>query len=145
MKSEIETLQPEAVWRHFSAICKIPRPSGHLEKITQYILDFGKNLGLETVLDEAGNVLIRKPATPGMENRKPVVLQGHMDMVPQKNADKVHNFETDPITSYIDGEWGTANGTTLGADNGIGISSILAILESETLKHGPLEALFTYD
>ena len=145
MKSEIETLQPEAVWRHFSAICKIPRPSGHLEKITQYILDFGKNLGLETVLDEAGNVLIRKPATPGMENRKPVVLQGHMDMVPQKNADKVHNFETDPINSYIDGEWVTANGTTLGADSGIGISSILAILESETLKHGPLEALFTYD
>ena len=145
MKSEIETLQPEAVWRHFSAICKIPRPSGHLEKITQYILDFGKNLGLETVLDKAGNVLIRKPATPGMENRKPVVLQGHMDMVPQKNADKVHNFETDPINSYIDGEWVTANGTTLGADNGIGISSILAILESETLKHGPLEALFTYD
>lgn len=145
MKSEIETLQPEAVWRHFSAICKIPRPSGHLEKITQYILDFGKNLGLETILDEAGNVLIRKPATPGMENRKPVVLQGHMDMVPQKNADKVHNFETDPINSYIDGEWVTANGTTLGADNGIGISSILAILESETLKHGPLEALFTYD
>ena len=145
MKSEIETLQPEAVWRHFSAICKIPRPSGHLEKITQYILDFGKNLGLETVLDKAGNVLIRKPATPGMENRKPVVLQGHMDMVPQKNADKVHNFETDPITSYIDGEWVTANGTTLGADNGIGISSILAILESETLTHGPLEALFTYD
>ena len=145
MKSEIETLQPEAVWRHFSAICKIPRPSGHLEKITQYILDFGKNLGLETVLDEAGNGLRRKPATPGMENRKPVVLQGHMDMVPQKNADKVHNFETDPINSYIDGEWVTANGTTLGADNGIGISSILAILESETLKHGPLEALFTYD
>ena len=145
MKSEIETLQPEAVWRHFSAICKIPRPSGHLEKITQYILDFGKNLGLETVLDKAGNVLIRKPATSGMENRKPVVLQGHMDMVPQKNADKVHNFETDPITSYIDGEWVTANDTTLGADNGIGISSILAILESETLKHGPLEALFTYD
>ncbi len=102
-------------------------------------------MGLETVLDEAGNVLIRKPATPGMENRKPVVLQGHMDMVPQKNADKVLNFETDPITSYIDGEWVTANGTTLGADNGIGISSILAILESETLKHGPLEALFTYD
>ncbi len=145
MKSEIAALQPEAVWRHFNAICKIPRPSGHLEKITQYILDFGKNLGLETVLDEAGNVLIRKPATPGMENRKPVVLQGHMDMVPQKNADKVHNFETDPINSYIDGEWVTANGTTLGADNGIGISSILAILESETLKHGPLEALFTYD
>lgn len=145
MKSEIAALQPEAVWRHFNAICEIPRPSGHLEKITQYILDFGKNLGLETLLDEAGNVLIRKPATPGMENRKPVVLQGHMDMVPQKNADKVHNFETDPINSYIDGEWVTANGTTLGADNGIGISSILAILESETLKHGPLEALFTYD
>lgn len=145
MKSEIAALQPEAVWRHFNAICEIPRPSGHLEKITQYILDFGKNLGLETVLDEAGNVLIRKPATPGMENRKPVVLQGHMDMVPQKNADKVHNFETDPINSYIDGNWVTADGTTLGADNGIGISSILAILESETLKHGPLEALFTYD
>jgi Xaa-His dipeptidase len=145
MKSEIAALQPEAVWRHFNAICEIPRPSGHLEKITQYILDFGKNLGLETLLDEAGNVLIRKPATPGMENRKPVVLQGHMDMVPQKNADKVHNFETDPINSYIDGNWVTADGTTLGADNGIGISSILAILESETLKHGPLEALFTYD
>lgn len=145
MKSEITTLQPEAVWRHFNAICKIPRPSGHLVGITQYIMNFGNTLGLETILDKAGNVLIRKPATPGMENRKPVVLQGHMDMVPQKNADTVHNFETDPIEAYIDGDWVTANKTTLGADNGIGISSILAVLESKTLAHGPLEALFTYD
>lgn len=145
MKTEIATLQPEAVWRHFSAICNIPRPSGHLDKITRYIMDFGSSLGLETIRDEAGNVLIRKPATPGMEERKPIVIQGHMDMVPQKNADTVHNFEADPIEAYIDGDWVTAKGTTLGSDNGIGISSILAILESKTLKHPALEALFTYD
>lgn len=145
MKTEIAILQPEAVWRHFSVICNIPRPSGHLDKIIRHIVDFGHSLGLETICDEVGNVLIRKPATPGMENRKPVVIQGHMDMVPQKNADTVHDFEIDPIEAYIDGDWVTAKGTTLGSDNGIGISSILAILESKTLKHGPLEALFTYD
>ena len=105
----------------------------------------GRSLGLETFLDKAGNVIIRKPATPGMENRKPVILQGHMDMVPQANKSVNHNFETDPILPRIDGEWVSATETTLGADNGIGISSILAILESKEIQHGPIEALFTND
>lgn len=145
MDSKITSLQPQAVWKHFQAICQIPRPSGHLDKITEYIMGVGRSLGLETIHDKAGNVIIRKPATPGMENRKPVILQGHMDMVPQTNKSVKHNFETDPILPRVDGDWVTATETTLGADNGIGISSILAILESKDLKHGPLEALFTYD
>ena len=145
MDSKITSLQPQAVWKHFHAICQIPRPSGHLEKITEYIMGVGHSLGLETILDKAGNVIIRKPATPGMENRKPVILQGHMDMVPQANKSVNHNFETDPILPRIDGEWVMATETTLGADNGIGVSSILAILESKEIKHGPIEALFTYD
>ncbi|MCH5328738.1 MAG: aminoacyl-histidine dipeptidase [Coprobacter sp.] len=145
MNKEIAMLEPQPLWHHFSAICDIPRPSGHLEKITRYIMEYGESLGLETCKDDAGNVLIRKPATPGMENRRPVVLQAHLDMVPQKNASVVHHFETDPIEAYVDGEWVTARETTLGADNGIGLSSILAVLGSSTLKHGPLEALFTYD
>lgn len=145
MNKEIASLEPQALWQHFSAVCDIPRPSGHLEKITRYIMAYGESLGLETLKDEAGNVLIRKPATPGMENRRPVVLQAHLDMVPQKNASVAHDFEADPIDAYVDGEWVTARGTTLGADNGIGLSSILAVLGSATLKHGPLEALFTYD
>ncbi len=145
MENKISALQPVEVWNHFDKLCAIPRPSGHLEKVTRYVADFGRSLGLETHVDMVGNVLIRKPATPGMENRRPVVLQAHLDMVPQKNNATVHDFETDPIHPYIDGEWVKARGTTLGADNGIGLSAILAVLESETLSHGPIEALFTND
>ncbi len=145
MENKISLLQPVEVWRHFEKLCAIPRPSGHLEKVTRYVVEFGRSLGLETIVDTAGNVLIRKPATPGMENLRPVVLQAHLDMVPQKNGTVKHDFEVDPIRPYIDGEWVKAQGTTLGADNGIGLSSILAVLESETLRHGPVEALFTND
>lgn len=145
MKSSITSLQPQAVWKHFDAICRIPHPSGHLDAIADYIINFGQSLGLETIHDKAGNVLIRKPATPGMEDSKPVILQGHMDMVPQANKSVNHCFETDPILPQIDGGWVKATETTLGADNGIGISSILAVLESKDLKHGAIEALFTYD
>ena len=116
-----------------------------MEKITEFLLNFGKNLGLESFVDEAGNVIIRKPATPGMENRKGVILQAHMDMVPQKNNDTVHDFEKDPIETWIDGEWVKAKGTTLGADNGLGVAAIMAVLEATDLKHGPLEALITKD
>ena len=122
---------------------QIPRPSKHEEKIQDWAVNFGESLGLETLKDEVGNVIIRKPATPGMENRKGVIFQGHLDMVPQKNSDKQHNFETDPIEAIIEGEWVTANGTTLGADNGIGVSSALAVLASNTIKHGPVEILLT--
>jgi len=116
-----------------------------MEKITAFLLGFGKELGLESFVDEAGNVIIRKPATPGMENRKGVILQAHMDMVPQKNNDTVHDFEKDPIETYIDGDWVKAKGTTLGADNGLGVAAIMAVLEAKDLKHGPLEALITKD
>ncbi len=145
MSNKITSLQPQAVWKYFDAICQIPHPSGHLEKITEYVMSVGRSLGLETVLDQAGNVIIRKPATPGMENRKTVILQGHLDMVPQANKSVSHNFETDPILPRIDGEWVMATETTLGADNGIGVASILAVLESTDLAHGPIEALFTND
>lgn len=143
--STILSLAPQNVWKHFYSLTQIPRPSGHMEKITQFLVDFGKNLGLETFVDEVGNVIIRKPATPGMENRKGVILQAHMDMVPQKNNDTVHNFVTDPIETYVDGEWLKAKGTTLGADNGLGVAAIMAVFEANDLKHGPLEALITTD
>ena len=141
--STILSLAPQNVWKHFYSLTQIPRPSGHMEKVTEFLINFGKGLGLESFVDEAGNVIIRKPATPGMENRKGVILQAHMDMVPQKNNDKEFDFTKDPIDAYIDGGWVTADGTTLGADNGIGVAAILAVLEDRTLKHGPLEALFT--
>lgn len=141
--STIKNLQPTRVWEVFDQMLQIPRPSKHEERIQEWAVSFGKSLGLETVKDESGNVIIRKPATPGMENRKGVILQGHLDMVPQKNSDKVHDFTTDPIEAFVDGEWVTANGTTLGADNGIGVSSALAVLSSKDLKHGPLEVLLT--
>ena len=143
MNKDFSALAPALVWKHFAAICNIPHPSHHEEKIREYVVDFAKAQGLEYTVDEANNVYVRKPATVGMENRKGIVIQAHLDMVPQKNNDKVFDFENDPIEAYIDGEWVTANGTTLGADNGIGAAAILAVLEDKTLVHGPVEALFT--
>ena len=143
--STILDLAPQNVWKHFYSLTQIPRPSGHMEKITEFLVNFGNSLGLKTFVDDAGNVIIRKSATPGMENRKGVILQAHMDMVPQKNNDTVHDFEKDPIETYIDGEWVKAKGTTLGADNGLGVAAIMAVLEDQNLKHGPLEALITKD
>jgi len=145
MNKEIFKLEPTSVWSFFHQLTQIPRPSHHEEAIQQFMLDFGKNLGLETIRDEVGNIIIRKPATPGMENKKGVILQTHLDMVPQKNSDKTHDFEKDPIEAYIDGEWVTANGTTLGADNGMGVAATMAVLASKEIKHGPVEALFTCD
>ena len=143
--STILSLAPQNVWKHFYSLTQIPRPSGHMERITDFLIQFGKGLGLESFVDNAGNVIICKPATPGMENRKGVILQAHMDMVPQKNNDTVHDFVTDPIETYIDGDWLKAKGTTLGADNGLGLAAIMAVLEANDLKHGPLEALMTKD
>ena len=145
MNNEIQNLQPQCIWRNFYALTQVPRPSGHLEKIQQFLLDFGKQAGVYAVKDPAGNIHFRKPATPGMENRKGIILQAHMDMVPQKTPESTHNFETDPIEPWIDGEWVKAKGTTLGADNGLGVAAIMAIMEDKTLKHGPIDALITAD
>ena len=145
MNTEILKLQPTIVWKYFKDVLEIPRPSKKEEKIVAYLLKFGNEQNLETVQDEIGNVLIRKPATPGMENRKSVVLQSHIDMVCEKNSNKVHDFDNDPIESLIDGDWVTANDTTLGADDGIGIAAQLAILASNDIVHGPIECLFTID
>lgn len=145
MAAEIRNLSPQHVWGYFHDLTQIPRPTGHMDAVTRYILAFGKESGLETLQDKTGNIVIRKPATPGMEHCKTVIIQGHLDMVPQKNAATVHNFETDPIDAYIDGDWVTARDTTLGADNGIGVALALAVLSDNTLKHGPVEALFTVD
>jgi len=145
MGNILGNLKPEAVWNHFEEICKYPRSSRNEEKIAGYIVSVGQRNNLETLRDEFGNVLIRKPATPGKENLTPVVLQGHLDMVAEKNNDIQHNFDKDPITPYIDGDWVKAKGTTLGSDNGIGVAAALAVLESEDIEHGPLEAIFTLD
>ena len=143
--SELAQLQPEAVWRIFDEVCSIPRPSKHEEKISQYLIDFAEKRNLKCKRDSIGNVLIEKPATKGFEDKEPVVLQAHMDMVPQKRTDKNHNFLTDPIEAFVDGNFVRANGTTLGADNGIGLSMILAILDANEISHGPIQALFTID
>ena len=143
--NEIQNLQPECIWRNFYKLTQVPRPSGHLEKIQQFLLEFGQQAGVETFKDPAGNIVFRKPATPGMENRKGIILQAHMDMVPQKTPESTHNFETDPIQPWIDGEWVRAKGTTLGADNGLGVASIMAIMEAKDLQHGPIDALITRD
>ena len=145
MNKEIFNLEPKTVWKNFYSLTQIPRPSGFEDNIQQFVLDFGLKLGLESFKDEVGNIIIRKPATPGMESRKGIVLQTHLDMVPQKNSDKAHDFKKDPIEAYVDGEWVTANGTTLGADNGMGVASAMAVLEATNLVHGPVEALFTCD
>jgi len=142
-------LNPKCVWKNFHSLTQIPRPSKHEEKAADFIVKFGKELGLESFKDEIGNVIIRKPATKGMENRKGIILQSHMDMVPQKNNDKKHDFIKDPITTRIverDGEkWVMADGTTLGADDGLGCAAAMAVLEAKDLVHGPIEALFTTD
>ena len=138
-------LKPMRLWEIFEEMCEIPHPSKHEAAIRDYVVNFAKKNNLEYETDEVGNVVIRKPATKGMENRKGIILQGHLDMVPQANSDVKHDFEKDSIKPRLDGEWVKATGTTLGADNGIGVSTALAILESKDLKHGPLEALFTID
>ena len=143
--SEIISLAPQIVWKHFDSLTQVPRPSGHLDKIQAFLLEFGKRVGVESFMDEAGNIIYRKPATPGMENRKTVILQAHMDMVPQKTKDTVHDFINDPIQTYIDGEWVKAKGTTLGSDDGMGVAAIMAVMEDNSLKHGPLVALITSD
>jgi len=143
--SEISQLTPQPLWQFFDKICSIPHPSKHEEALAQYIIEWATTEGLDVRRDPTGNVFIKKPATPGMEDRKGVVLQAHIDMVPQKNEDTEHDFTKDPIQPYIDGEWVTAKGTTLGADNGMGMASCLAVLASKELKHGPLEVLLTID
>jgi dipeptidase D len=145
MSKEILNLEPKEVWKHFYDLTQVPRPSKHEDKIQEFMMNFGKSLGLETIKDEVGNVIIRKPATPGMEDRKGIILQGHLDMVPQKNSDTDHDFEKDPIDAYIDGDWVTARGTTLGADNGMGVAASMAVLASDNIPHGPIEGLFTSD
>ncbi|MGI6223298.1 MAG: aminoacyl-histidine dipeptidase [Prevotella sp.] len=143
--SAISNLKPEAIWRNFDALTQVPRPSGHLEKVQQFLLDFAKRVGVEAFQDPAGNIVMRKPATPGMENRKTVLLQAHMDMVPQKSPDSKHDFVNDPIETYVEDGWVKAKGTTLGSDDGIGVAAIMGVMESKDLKHGPIEALITRD
>ena len=143
----MKNLEPKGVWSSFHSLTQIPRPSGHTKAVQEFLVQYGKSLGLETLQDEIGNVLIRKPASPGMENHPGIILQGHMDMVPQKNSDVKHDFEKDPISAKIDksGEWVTAEGTTLGADNGIGVAAAMAVLADKNAVHPPLEAFFTVD
>lgn len=143
--SEIRNLQPECIWRNFDLLTQVPRPSGHLEKIQQFLLDFAKNAGVEAFIDLAGNIVMKKPASPGMENRKGIILQAHMDMVPQKTPTSTHDFINDPIETRIEGDWVYANNTTLGADDGMGVAAIMAIMEDKNMKHGPLNALITAD
>lgn len=141
----LKGLQPEIVWEYFEEICRIPRPSRKEERMTAWLMDFARKNDLEAREDEAGNVLIRKPAVKGRENAPEIVLQSHMDMVCEKNSDVRHDFENDPIQPYVDGEWVKAKGTTLGADDGIGMAAALAVLASKDIKHGKLECLFTVD
>jgi len=141
----LSQLYPQPLWQWFEQICAIPHPSKHEQALSQHIQAWAKSKQLDVVEDAVGNLIIRKPATAGMEDRKVVVIQAHIDMVPQKNADKVHDFTKDPIEAYVDGDWVKAKGTTLGADNGIGMASALAILGSDNIKHGPLEVLLTID
>jgi len=145
MSQEIRNLEPKALWNKFADLNAVPRPSKKEDRVIEFMKNFGNSLGLETFEDEIRNVIIRKPATVGMENRKPIVLQGHLDMVHQKNSDTVFDFDKQGIDMYVDGDWVRARGTTLGADNGLGVAMIMAILESKTIKHPAIEALFTID
>lgn len=143
--TDIKKLQPQSLWGNFADLNAVPRPSKKEEKVIAFMMNFGKKLGLETLKDEVGNVIIRKPATKGMENRKKVVLQSHLDMVHQKNNDTIFDFSTEGIKMKIEGDWVKAEGTTLGADNGIGVAAIMAILQSNDIEHPDIEALFTID
>ena len=145
MSTEVRNIEPKELWNNFADLNAIPRPSKKEERVRQFMVDFGNNLGLETKVDKIGNVIIKKPATVGMENRQTVVLQSHLDMVCQKNNDTVFDFDTQGIEMFIDGDWVKAKGTTLGADNGIGVASIMTVFASKTIVHPPLEALFTID
>ncbi|WP_205499932.1 aminoacyl-histidine dipeptidase [Rufibacter psychrotolerans] len=145
MSTPIESLEPKALWQHFAALNAVPRPSKKEERVIKFIQDFGNSQGFETLTDEVGNVLIRKPASPGMEDRQTVVLQSHLDMVHQKNADTEFDFNSQGIDMYVDGDWVRAKGTTLGADNGIGVATMMALLTSQDIAHPPLECLFTID
>ena len=142
-KTDLQKLTPQSVWKHFHSLTLIPRPTGQMEAVTRFVMEFGKALNLETRQDEVGNVVICKPATKGYESAKTVILQSHLDMVPQKNADVAHDFTKDPIQAFVDGEWVKARSTTLGADNGIGCAMMMAVLEDNLLEHPPIEALFT--
>ena len=145
MSSEIRQLQPQQLWNKFADLNAVPRASKKEERVIKFMKDFGNNLGLETIEDEVGNVIIKKPATSAMEDRQTIVMQSHLDMVHQKNNDTEFNFETQGIDMYVDGDWVRAKGTTLGADNGLGVATIMAILESDTIEHPAIEALFTID
>ena len=142
---EYSQLEPKVIWKNFAALNSVPRPSKKEEKVIKFIKEFGENLGLPTTVDETGNVIITKPATPGMENRQPIVMQSHLDMVCQKNNDVDFDFDTQGIQMFVDGDWVKAKGTTLGADNGLGVATIMSILESSDIAHPELEALFTID
>lgn len=143
--SEIQNLQPQAVWQNFHLLTQVPRPSGHLEKIQQFLLTWAKENGIEAFQDSGRNIVMRKPATKGMEKKKTILLQAHMDMVPQKTPESTHNFETDPIETYIENGWVHAKGTTLGADDGLGVATIMGLFAANDIEHGPLEALITAD
>ncbi len=145
MSQEIRNLEPKVLWNKFADLNAVPRPSKKEDRVIAFMKNFGESLGLETFEDDIRNVIIRKPATVGMENRKAIVLQGHLDMVHQKNSDTVFDFETQGIDMYVDGDWVRARGTTLGADNGLGVAAIMAILESTNIPHPAIEALFTID
>lgn len=145
MTNEVRNLEPKALWNHFEDLNAVPRPSKKEEKVIAFMRAWGQKLNLDTYVDAVGNVIIKKPATPGMENRQTVILQSHLDMVHQKNADTNFDFDTQGIESYIDGDWVKAKGTTLGADNGIGVASIMTLLSSSEIAHPPIEALFTID
>ncbi len=145
MEQEVRLLEPSVVWKNFADLNAVPRPSKKEERVIAFMEKFGSSLGLETFKDAVGNVIIRKPATPGMESRKTVVLQSHLDMVHQKNNDTVFDFDKEGIQMHVEGDWVKARGTTLGADNGMGVAAIMALLESTSIPHPPLEALFTID
>ena len=145
MSQEVRNLEPKQLWNKFADLNAVPRPSKKEERVIAFMMEFGQNLGLETIKDEVGNVIIKKPASAGMENRKTIVMQSHLDMVHQKNNDTVFDFDTQGIEMYVDGDWVRAKGTTLGADNGLGVATIMAILESKDIKHPAIEALFTID
>ena len=145
MNQDLKNIEPTEIWSHFTDLNAVPRPSKKEEKIIQFMLDFGEKLNLETITDTVGNVIIKKPASRGMESNKTIVLQGHLDMVHQKNTNTRFDFEKEGINMFVDGDWVKAKGTTLGADNGLGVAAIMAILSSKTIQHPAIEALFTID